>query len=214
MRTVQKRTPLLIFGLLLTLFAAFQLPLFHVVTGASEATAVQERGESAQSEAETMNLVAGRVLSESTPPLLWSVPLSAEVQWRIFDLCGEDVGLFCSVMAIAHQESRFDAAAVGDSGRSLGMMQINYCYHTERMERLGVSDLTDPVQCAAVGISYIQDLADRFQVGTDSQILYLAYNMGPTGAQKAMARGQYSSSYSRAAADSYEAYRQEFSAGG
>lgn len=213
-KSVKARRVLLLLGLLLALWAAFLLHRFPVGPGASEAAAVTMRTESGQSGAETLELVAGRVMSDAMPPLLRSVPLSPEAQWRIFDLCGQDGDLFCTVMAIANQETRFDASAVGDDGRSIGMMQIHFAYHTERMESLGVTDLTDPVQCAAVGISYIRELADQFQVGTDSQILYLAYNMGPTGARKALARGQYSSSYTRAVAGICEAYRQEFSAGG
>ena len=214
MKTIKARRIGLIFALLLALWAVFLLHRFPVGQGPSEAAAVTVRRESGQSEAETLELVAGRVMSDATPPLLRSVPLSPEAQWRIFDICGQDGDLFCAVMAIANQETGFDPSAVGDMGRSVGMMQIHFAYHTERMASLGVTDLTDPVQCAAVGISYIRELAEMFQVGTDSQILYLAYNMGPTGARKAMARGQYSSGYTRAAAASYEAYRQEFSAGG
>ena len=59
-------------------------------------------------------------------------------------------------MAIAYTESRFTPDLVGDDGLSFVMMQINTKWHTGRMEALGVADLTDPVQCAAVGLDYCQ----------------------------------------------------------
>lgn len=149
--------------------------------------------------------------SRTSPPLL-SVELDAETQWAIYDLCGQDNSLFCAVMAIAKTETGFQADAVGDNSVSIGMMQINTNWHTERMAQLGVTDLTDPVQCAAVAIDYIEYLAERFGVGTDSHTLYMAYNMGPTGARSAIAEGTYSTDYSRQVMADYEAYLAELDA--
>lgn len=112
-------------------------------------------------------------------PLL-DVPLAAETQRDIFEQCGRDGRLFCAVMAIASVESGFDAQTVGDGGDSLGMMQINTRWHTDRMEALGVTDLTDPVQCAAVAVDYLLELEGITGARTEDHQLYTSYNAGPS----------------------------------
>lgn len=152
---------------------------------------------------------------ETTPTakLLESVPLDAETQATILELCGGDQDTFCAIMAIAWVESRFDTDAVGDNGVSIGMMQVNTRWHTGRMEALGVTDLTDPVQCAAVALDYIRELSEGYGFGwiTDHS-LYMAYNMGPGNARAAIDSGTTSSGYSRAALTAYGDYAQEMEA--
>ena len=116
-------------------------------------------------------------------PLL-DVPLEAETQWAIFEQCGQDAELFCAVMAIATVESGFDSQMVGDDGDSIGMMQINTRWHTGRMEALGVTDLTDPVQCAAVAIDYLLELEGILEAGPGDHRLYVGYNCGPSRAKR------------------------------
>ena len=125
------------------------------------------------------------------------VALDAETQWAIYEACGYDPGLFSLVMAIAEHESEFKPDLQGDNGQSLGMMQINTRWHTDRMEALGVTDLTDPVQCAAVAIDYLQELESRYGFEAESEALLMAYNMGPSGARKALNEGRTSTDYSR-----------------
>lgn len=145
--------------------------------------------------------------------LLESVPLDAETQAAILELCGGDRDTFCAIMAIAWVESRFDTDAVGDNGVSIGMMQVNTRWHTGRMEALGVTDLTDPVQCAAVALDYLRELSEGYGFGwiTDHD-LYMAYNMGPGNARIAIDSGTASSGYSRAALTAYGDYAQEMEA--
>ena len=149
----------------------------------------------------------------ATVKLLESVPLDAETQAAILELCGGDQDTFCAIMAIAKTESRFDADAVGDNGASIGMMQINTRWQTGRMEALGVTDLTDPVQCAAVALDYLRELSEGYGFGwiTDHS-LYMAYNMGPGNARIAIDGGTASSGYSRAALTAYGDYTQEMGA--
>lgn len=152
---------------------------------------------------------------EATDPvkILESVPLDAQTQSAIFELCGSDPDTFCAIMAIARTESHFDTDAVGDNGVSIGMMQINTRWHTGRMEALGVTDLTDPVQCAAVALDYLRELSEGygFRWITDHD-LYMAYNMGPGNARTALNAGTTSSHYSRAALTAYRDYAQEMEA--
>ena len=139
-------------------------------------------------------------------PLL-EVPLAAETQWTIFEQCGQDADLFCSVMAIASVESDFDPQMVGDGGDSIGMMQINTRWHTGRMEALGVTDLTDPVQCAAVAVDYLQELEDILEAGPGNQGLYVGYNCGPSRAKRTS-----STAYSREIMAVYQRYIAEMEA--
>ena len=82
------------------------------------------------------------------------------------------------------------------------------------MERLGVTDLTDPVQNAAVGIDYMKELCKTFNVGPDSHILYVAYTYGPSGARELFSKGVYSTTYSWDAVALYEKYLAEIEAHG
>ena len=136
-------------------------------------------------------------------PLL-EVPLAAETQWTIFEQCGQDADIFCSVMAIASVESDFDPHMVGDGGDSIGMMQINTRWHTGRMEALGVTDLTDPVQCAAVAVDYLQELEGILEAGPGDQGLYVGYNCGPSRAKRTS-----STVYSREVMTVYQGYIEE-----
>ena len=136
-------------------------------------------------------------------PLL-KVPLAAETQWAIFEQCGQDADLFCSVMAIAEVESDFDANLLGDGGDSIGMMQINTRWHTGRMEALGVTDLTDPVQCAAVAIDYLIELEGELSAGPEDHKLYIGYNAGPSKAKRTS-----STNYSQEVITVYQGYLEE-----
>jgi len=135
-------------------------------------------------------------------PLL-DIDLDAETQWAIFEACDQDASLFCMTMAIAYVESDYTVDLVGDDGKSFGMMQINTKWHTGRMEALGVTDLTDPVQCAMVGIDYLKELEQVYGFPWESHELLMAYNMGPGGARKAIAKGRTSSDYSEAVLEVY-----------
>lgn len=153
-------------------------------------------------------------VSTETPgppaPILNSVPLDAETQLAIYGLCDGDPDLFCAVMAIAKKESEFKTNAVGDGGNSIGMMQINTPNHAGRIAALGVTDLTDPVQCALVAIDYIRELSTTYGFGwVDGHQIYMAYNAGPGNARKAIQLGMTSNSYSREVLALYEGYAAE-----
>lgn len=171
-----------------------------IVYGASEQATIGEMSEEA---------IESRTSEPEMRSMLGSVPLDEGTQMRIYDLCENDDSLFCAVMAIANIESGFDVSA-SDGGNCIGMMQINTKWHTARIESLGITDLTDPVQCAAVAIDYIRELEGIFGVGPESHTLYMAYSMGPTGARDAITAGTCSTAYSRQVMADYEAYLTEF----
>lgn len=174
---------------------------------AQDATPPAEQEADAQDKPSASDLWSDDGSLHRIKPL--AVDLDAETQWAIYEACGYDPGLFCLVMAIAEHESDFDPETVGDGGSSLGMMQINTRWHTGRMEALGVTDLTDPVQCATVAIDYLRELEARYGFEPESHELCLAYNMGPSGARKALADGITSNNYSESVLSTYQNYLAE-----
>lgn len=105
----------------------------------------------------------------------YDVPLTRELQDHIFAECekhGIDPAI---VIAMCYRESSYDADAVGDNGRSFGLMQIQRRYHEERMKRLGVTDLLDPMQNVTVGIDFLAELLEKYG---DVEKALTAYNRG------------------------------------
>lgn len=106
---------------------------------------------------------------------LYDVPLEADLQLHIKELCeayGVDMPL---VLAVIGQESNYDAEAIGDNGNSVGLMQIQPMHHSRRMDRLGITDLTDPYQNITVGIDL---LAELLADSGSTEWAVTAYNAG------------------------------------
>ena len=120
-----------------------------------------------------------------SPVTIYDVPLDAELQTYIAETCGRygvDVPL---VLAIIGQESNYNAHAVGDSGNSLGLMQIQPRWHQGRMDRLGMDDLLDPHQNVTVGIDLLAELIEH---GGEKWAV-MAYNAGAVAADNYMSIG-------------------------
>lgn len=113
---------------------------------------------------------------EALPPIaLYDVPLSEELQIHIIETAkvnGIDPAI---IFAIAHRESNYKADVIGDNGASVGLMQVQPYWHSERMERLGCTDLLDPFQNVTVAVDYLVELLTRY--GTIDKAL-VAYNKG------------------------------------
>ena len=137
------------------------------------------------------------------------IPLEAETQWAVFEACEYDPGLFCFLMAIGQHESRFNPDTQGDGGESLGVFQINTRWHTGRMEALGVTDLTDTAQSAAVALDYLRELVSRYGFEPESEALLMAYNCGPGGANRLIQAGTTFTDYSREVMRVYQGYMEE-----
>ena len=112
-------------------------------------------------------------------------------------------------MAIAAKETGYDTNAIGDGGNSIGMFQINTPWHLERIEALGITDLKDPAQSAKVAVDILMELTDTYGFGTATHSQFMAYNMGASGARKAMDAGNSSSEYSREVMKFYQGYMEE-----
>jgi soluble lytic murein transglycosylase-like protein len=100
---------------------------------------------------------------ETEPPVvLYDVPLDADLQLHIIETAEEHGIDPAIVFAMAWIESSYKADNVGDSGASLGLLQIQPRWHSGRMEKLGCSDLFDPFQNVTVGVDYLAELIGRY----------------------------------------------------
>lgn len=126
---------------------------------------------------------------EEEKPRFFDVPLDEDLQTYIFEL-SEDIGIDPAiVIAIIEKESNYDASAVGDHGRSLGLMQIQFRWHTARMAELGCDDLLDARQNVCVGIDILADLLEE---GESIEWVLMAYNGGHAYADHLASEGRVS----------------------
>lgn len=128
---------------------------------------------------------------ETEEPDVWvryPVPLDDELQRSIEDICGTDIAPNV-VMAVIMAESGGEAWAISDDGMDFGLMQIRETYHRERMERLGVTQLLDPVENVTVGVDILKELQGY---GKPLEWTLMAYNGGIAYANQMMATGSIS----------------------
>ena len=90
------------------------------------------------------------------------------------------------VQAIIETESNWEPDA--RNGDCVGLMQISEYWHRDRMERLGVTDLTDPYDNILVGVDYLQELTRRY---VDQAMVLMIYN-GDSRAWKFWETGEMS----------------------
>lgn len=127
-------------------------------------------------------------------PLLYDVPLDEEVQFHIAYLCEEANIPAGVVIAMIERESYYTADAVGDNGNALGYLQIWEKWHSDRMERLGVTDLLDPIENITVGVDILAELLAKYDGNIEMALT--AYNCGPTGAyNNYFSKGIYANDY-------------------
>ena len=93
---------------------------------------------------------------------LYDVPLDESLQMHIIseaEAHGIDPAI---VMAMAYKESTYRTDAIGDSGNSYGLLQVQPRWHYERMQKLGCTDLLDPFQNVTVAVDYLADQIARY----------------------------------------------------
>lgn len=146
--------------------------------------------------------------------ILNSVPLGSDTQQAIYEMCGNDYSVFCTVMAIANRETGFNPDAIGDGGKSIGLMQINTKWQQDRIEQLGITDLTDPEQNVTVALDFLWWLANRLDpehpyamFGTNE--LFMAYNCGLQGTYRLWESGTKDTEYSRYCTATFQSYMAE-----
>lgn len=78
------------------------------------------------------------------------------------------------IEALIEAESGGDANAVSVHG-AVGLMQVVPAYNTERMEKLGVTDLFDPYSNILVGTDLLMEYAQKYE---DLPTALMCYNEG------------------------------------
>lgn len=106
---------------------------------------------------------------------LCDIPLDEELQIWVFDYCKDKHINPYLVFAVCERESNYNADEVGDSGNSLGIMQIQPKWHQWRMDKLGLFDWMDATQNIMIGIDILLDLYSKNE---DTAWVLMAYNGG------------------------------------
>lgn len=106
---------------------------------------------------------------------LYDVPLSEDLQLYIIGLCEEKHIDPAVIMAMIWRESSYNPSAIGDSGDSLGLMQIQPKWNMALMQELGCLDLLDPYQNVTVGIEV---LSEKLELYGDMAMALVGYNSG------------------------------------
>lgn len=104
------------------------------------------------------------------------VPLDGETQALLHSACEEAGITYELALAVIRQETEF-RNVIGDNGDSIGYMQIQTRWHKDRMERLGVTDLTDPYSNFRVGCDFLAELLSKYTL----EEALTAYNSGKPG---------------------------------
>lgn len=128
-----------------------------------------------------------QILNEATQPIptdavpitviiLYDVPLPTELQLHIIQVA-ESYGIDPAIIfAMCYRESAYDPTRIGDYGEAFGLMQVQPKWHSDRMARLGCTDLMDPFQNVLVGIDYLAEQKARYS--GDIYKALVAYNAG------------------------------------
>lgn len=126
--------------------------------------------------------VETEIVAEPEPVYkLCDIPMPQELQMWIIDYCKEKHISPYLIMAMCERESQYNADAIGDNGRSFGLMQIQPRWHQDRMDKLGCDNLLDARQNIMVGIDILLDLFSRCD---DVAWVLMAYNGGETYANR------------------------------
>lgn len=99
---------------------------------------------------------------------------------QAYNICPEVIQAMCYV------ESRFKANAENDG--CIGVMQVYEKWHKERMQHLGVTDLTDPRQNMTVAVDYLSELVAD---GEDMEEALMRYH-GESGINEKLNAGEMS----------------------
>lgn len=108
-----------------------------------------------------------------------NISLSEELQLLVWQACEETGCPYELALSIIYCESSYRNVN-GDGGNSIGYMQIQPRWHQARMEKLGVTDLSDPLSNFRVGCDLLAELLDKHSVEDALSV----YNTGGTGHRK------------------------------
>lgn len=121
---------------------------------ASELAEATTSNETAQTD---QFVKVNKMVAETSEKQLYSVPLEEELQLHIIDLCNDYNVEPELVLAVIGQESNYNSEAIGDDGKSFGLMQVQKKFHETRMTKVGVADLLNPYDNVTVGIDILAE---------------------------------------------------------
>lgn len=167
-------------------------PVEKPVEPVAETSVVSQKSEESTSEtvvepAET--IVEGYVDHGCVEHVRYDIPLDDELQDYIIETSEERGVDPAIIIAMIKRESQFDIDIIGDKGKAFGLMQIHPRWHSNRMEKLGVTDLLDPYQNVTVGIDIMAELLDG---GGSVEWALMAYNGGYANANRHIEAGTLS----------------------
>lgn len=122
--------------------------------------------------------------------------LQESYQKYLWKLCKKRKLNYYIVLALIERESGYDSSCVGDSGESVGYLQIQEKWHNGIMKELEVDSLYSPKGNLNVGTKLLQNIYKEYGKDGDNCVL-MVYNMGSSRAKELWESGIYSTEYSR-----------------
>lgn len=108
------------------------------------------------------------------------IALEYDLQKLVWMACEETGCSYELALAVIFRETSYRNVN-GDNGNSIGYMQIQPRWHYERMESLGVTDLSDPLSNFRVGCDLLVDLIEQYG---SVEFALTCYNTGSPGMSK------------------------------
>lgn len=108
-------------------------------------------------------------------PVYYDIKLSCELQDTLRGVCEESGVSFELALSVIWKETNY-RNLTGDGGKSYGYMQVQPRWHSDRMEKLGVTDLMDPESNFRVGCDFLSELLSKYPMA--NALAY--YNSGST----------------------------------
>lgn len=127
----------------------------------------------------------------------YDIPLSKDIQDYVKKLCKKYKNVEETlVYAVIKKESGFDVDALGDGGKSKGLMQIQQMWHENRMNKLNVDSLMTAKGNIKVGIDILSEKIKKYDGDLGKALT--AYNAGDGGAYRYyFSRGIYANDYAK-----------------
>lgn len=122
-------------------------------------------------------LASEPVKTENSFPYYDQISLEYEMQELVWSASEETGCPYELALSVIFCESSYRNVN-GDNGNSIGYMQAQPRWHQERMERLGVTDLSDPLSNFRVGCDLLAELIEKYE---SVEAALTCYNTGSPG---------------------------------
>lgn len=123
---------------------------------------------------------------------IYDIPLSEDLQTYTYELCKAYDVEYETVLAIMQVESYF--TNVVSAGGDYGLCQINKVNHEWLYEKYGLDNMLDERQNIKACVVMLNNIQQNKYFDTPEKVL-MAYNMGQSGAKKAIENGTTETDY-------------------